>query len=542
MSIFNLKVLTTMYTTIRYSTLLLAMALLFGCSNEFLDKDPQFAISSGTFWRTAQDARLALSGCYDALQAPWLYAQRNQNEASLKERECFTDNSMNGFLYQRYNNIKNGTFTPADEIPTLRPWRSLYQAIGRANELIANAPNIEELSAQEIDELIGQAKAIRALSYWNLTNTFDDVPLVIEPLAVSDAQVGASEELEVYAQIVTDLEDAISVLPNEWTGDDYGKITAQGARALLARVHLFFYGYRGVSDGAQRAAALTGEIINSGQFGLFPDFENLFRPENEDSEEVIWSVRFTADLGGNNGEGFSHSFNAQAQATNQPLPNFVNSFHCIDGLPITESPLYNPDSFWLRRDPRWDATIIYSGEKWLENAPPYNPNPGNRRTGFGLEKYVIENNVGIPPTNGGQDWYIIRYADVLLMRAEALLETGNTGQEVYDLINQVRQRVNMPTIEEVEGTGLSYDQLTEILRHERRVELAFENTRFYDLKRWGTMREAYERSASDRKLDRAMGNPIIANVSFQGDRSLILPIPQAELDANINLVQHPAWQ
>jgi hypothetical protein len=127
------------------------------------------------------------------------------------------------------------------------------------------------------------------------------------------------------------------------------------------------------------------------------------------------------------------------------------------------------------------------------------------------------------------------------MRAEALIETGNTGQEVYDLINQVRQRVDMPTIEEVEGTGLSAEQLTDILRHERRVELAFENTRFPDLKRWGTMAEAYARSANDSKPG-GNGTPILSNVSYQGERSLILPIPQVELDANPALEQHPAWQ
>ena len=126
------------------------------------------------------------------------------------------------------------------------------------------------------------------------------------------------------------------------------------------------------------------------------------------------------------------------------------------------------------------------------------------------------------------------------MRAEALLEIGTASQEVYDHINSVRQRVNMPRIEDVEGSGLSIRELTDILRHERRVELAFENTRFVDLKRWGTMAEAYARSADDTKPNGT--NPILAGVVYQGDRSIILPIPQSELDRNQELLQHPAWQ
>jgi hypothetical protein len=210
-----------------------------------------------------------------------------------------------------------------------------------------------------------------------------------------------------------------------------------------------------------------------------------------------------------------------------------------DGLLIDESPLYNPDAYWENRDPRWDATIVYPGEKWLDNKPEFNLIGGPKRTGYAIDKYIISDNGGIPQGTGGQDWYIIRYADVLLMRAEALIETGNTGAEVYQLIDMVRQRVDMPKIEDVEGAGLSSAQLTDILRHERRVEFAFEDTRFYDLKRWGTMQEAYERSADDKKP--GGDSPILTGVEYQGERSIVLPIPQSEIDVNKALEQNPVW-
>lgn len=511
-----------------------------GCSDDFLTTEPEFALSSGTFWASRQDAELGLSGCYDVLQENWLYAQRNQNHTTLRERECFTDNSMNGFLYQNFNNIKTGTLNPDQGIVTLRPWRVLYRTIGRANILLANIDRVDDLDEEEKNIFKAQAKTLRALSYWNLTNAWDDVPLVTEEPDLDVATTPKSTAMEIYENLlVPDLEEAIGLLPESWDGDDYGKVTKNAARALLARVHLFFNGYHNVDGAAQAAADLTEDIIVSGQYQLFPDYQALFTSENEDNSEVIWSVRFTADAGGDNTEGFSYSFNNRPQPNNQPLQNFVDAFYCIDGLPIDESPLYDPGAYWENRDSRWDANIVYEKEKWLENRPPLNIAPGGFRTGYFIDKYVISNNEGLVQGNGGQDWYIFRYADVLLMRAEALLLTGNTGQEVYDHINAVRARANMPSIEEVEGAGLSNQELTDILRHERRVELAFENTRFVDLKRWGTMEQAYQRSADDKKPGGA--SPVLNGVAYQGERSIILPIPQQELDRNGALEQHPAW-
>ncbi len=510
------------------------------CSNEFLEANPKDSLASNVFFTSVEDANLALSGCYDALQEDYLFALRNQNDASLRERETFTDNATNGFLYQRFNNIKTGQLTAADPIPIERPWRALYRGIGRVNEVIKYVPQMASVPAEDKNLILAQAKAMRALFYWHLTEGWDDVPLILSPVDKENTKIPKNSALEIYNAMVADLEEAASILPNQWTGDNYGRITAGAANALLARIHLYFYGYNNVADGAEKALLATEKVINSGLYTLFPDFEELFTVNNEDNAEVIWSVRFSENLGGNNMEGFSFSFNDVPQTTNQPLPNFVADFYCIDGLPIDQSPLYNPNAIQNNRDPRWDATIVYPNEQWLDNRPPFNIAPAIRRSGYAIDKYVINNNDGIQQGVGGQDWYIFRLADVLLMRAEALIETGNTGQEVYDLINQVRGRVSMPKIEDVEGSGLSAIELTAILRHERRVELAFENTRFMDLKRWGTMEQAYINCANDVKV--GGNNPIVRNISFQGERSLVLPIPQSELDANSALEQHPAWK
>jgi hypothetical protein len=164
---------------------------------------------------------------------------------------------------------------------------------------------------------------------------------------------------------------------------------------------------------------------------------------------------------------------------------------------------------------------------------------GNNATGYGLKKYIRTKNTALgagPAEPGSQDFYVIRYADVLLMRAEALIELNQVGDEVYALINQVRQRtgVGMPKVEQAEGTGLSQSQLREIVRHERRVELAFEGLRFFDLKRWGQVEAAFGRMIADKITG--------YNPKYQGKKSETFPIPLRELDANKNLVQHEAWK
>jgi len=134
----------------------------------------------------------------------------------------------------------------------------------------------------------------------------------------------------------------------------------------------------------------------------------------------------------------------------------------------------------------------------------------------------------------GQDFYVIRYADVLLMRAEAMIELNQlTG--VTALINQVRARVTMPTVEVAEPTAIGNQaQLRSIVRHERRVELGFEGLRYYDLKRWGTVQQAFQAAIADN----IVGYPVV----YRGLRSEVFPIPASELRANSNLVQHPGWQ
>jgi hypothetical protein len=214
------------------------------------------------------------------------------------------------------------------------------------------------------------------------------------------------------------------------------------------------------------------------------------------------------------------------------MPNLAREFYCTDGKPITTSPLYNPANQKANRDPRFAANFYVVGDTYIAGQPVYQ----GGATPYGQRKYLRTTSVsGIAVSGAGsQDFYVLRYADILLMRAEALIELNQLTPEVYTLINRVRQRVSMRTIETAEGINLSQGALQQILRHERRVEFPMEGLRFFDLKRWGLVEDAFKRAIAD-------NIPGYVPV-FQGLKSEIFPVPQTEIDVNNKMVQHPAWQ
>jgi hypothetical protein len=267
-------------------------------------------------------------------------------------------------------------------------------------------------------------------------------------------------------------------------------------------------------------------------YKLNPSYAQLFSEAGENSKEIVFSVRFIQDQS-DNGETFSATYLGIPKVNVQPMPNLVDAYLCIDGLPINQSPLYKANRRQDNRDPRLGASVYFQGDifvKYLNR-----PFAGNTATKFGLKKYIRDDQSadGINPGSpGGQDFYVIRYADVLLMRAEALAESGQLA-EVYTLLDQLRTRAGMPTVTKVSGNGLSVDEMIKLIRLERRVEMAFEGLRFFDVKRWGEVAQAYARAKAD---------PVGPyNPQYRNRQSEVFAIPQSEIDSNPNLVQNPIW-
>lgn len=507
---------------------LLLAIMTFGCAEDYLERSSLTALSENSFWQNEADALLGINGIYDALQSRVLYSGNLNGQIGLPHHDSFADNMFNRWKWEGGGRYVEGNVDPAFGYFNSF-WNSLYSGIGRANaaiERIAEIPE-ENISEESRSALIGQAKFLRAFFYYHLAVYFEQVPLVTEVQTLEEAYIEKSSYEELSNQIITDLEDAIAVLPTSYPDDQYGYATQGAAKGILARFHLYNQNFQEVVD-------LTGELMGAG-YSLESDYATLFTSAGEYSDEILFSVRFFQDPATGNGETFSATYPGTPKIDQQPMPNAVDAFYASDGLPIEDSPLYNPENEKENRDPRVLASVYFEGD--IFNFDQNRAFNGNNNTGYGLKKYLRNQSSADGTISlfgaGSQDFIVLRYADILLMRAEALTELGQLG-EVPDLINQVRQRVGMPVVEEVEGTGLDQNTLREIVRHERRVELMFEGLRFYDLKRWGEMEEAYMRIIED--------NVPAYNPNYRGIQSTTFPIPLSELDANSNLTQNPGWQ
>lgn len=516
----------------RFTAIVAAICLLTACSEDFLDRHSLTSLGADSFWKNEKDAMLGINGVYDVLQSQQLYAGNLGVEAGMPLYDNFSDNCYNQYRFEGPGNYVEGNISAASAGMFDNFWLVNYRGVVRANEAIINIAKMtsDQISEEKKNNLVAQAKFLRALFYFHLAVYYEDVPLITESQTLENAYVSKSPQQQVMAQVIDDLTAAAPLLPPAQPAEHYGYATRGAAYGLLARVYLY-------NNKWPEAAAAAKNVIDLQQYNLSTSYAVQFTEDGEKSKDVVFSVRFQEAAGFNTSETFSATYIGQPKVNSQPMPNLIKEFYCTDGKPITTSPLYNASNQKANRDPRLLASVWFKNDVFITDQNKiFN---GNNNTGYGLKKYIRTKNTALgsgPAVAGGQDFYVLRYADVLLMRAEALIESNQTGDEVYALINQVRQRtgVNMPKIETVEGTGLSQVQLRDIVRHERRVEFAFEGLRFFDLKRWGQVEAAYGRMVADK---------ITSYVPrYQGKRSETFPIPLREMDANKNLTQHEAWR
>ncbi len=509
--------------------LAICIALTFtNCNNEYLETPSLTQIAEGNFWKSEKDAFLALNGVYSTLQSRSMYGGNLNGWQGFPGFDNIGDNAFNQFKWEGPGVFMEGTLDPSSG-PIEAIWLDLYRGIARVNAVIKNVDVIsDDLVAPETKQaLLGQALFLRSLMYFNLAVYFEDAPLITEPQTLETAYISKNTYAEITEQIREDLKLAIKFLPVTQPNDLYGYATKGAALGLFARVQLYNKQY----DGEFGVLALTEQAMGLG-YSLHPNYGELFTPENEKSNEIVFSIRFLRGDDSSNGEIFSGTFAGSPKVDQRPMPNLANDYYCTDGLPITSSPLFNASAERENRDPRATATIYFTGDQYFVNPDRF---LGNSPTRYGMRKYIrnsadAEGNREF--AEGSQDFYIVRYADILLMRAEAMAETGNVSAAA-GLVNQVRARVDMPSVESVEGS-VNQQQMIEIVRHERRVELALEGLRFMDLKRWGLVEEAFNRAIAD---------PVGPyNPQYRGGKSEVFPIPQSEIDVNTQLIQNPVWQ
>jgi hypothetical protein len=496
-----------------------SILLSFSCNKNFLNKAPLDAPASQTFWTNETNVQLALAGCYNTLRGKTPVSATGVGGFPFNFERGYLDGLTDiGYVYWGLFGISDmslGIVNANSQLCDLE-YTNCYAGIAACNYFLDNVDKATTVAAREITEDKGEVRFLRALYYFELANTFGGVPLYkTSPATPAAAEVAQSSLQDVLAFVKEDLDSAIAVLPDSaYTNGHAVKASAEG---ILTRVLL--YGQNWTA-----AAATAQTIINSGKFSLYGNYQNMFLDQGQtNNPEIMFSCEYlTPDATG------VYGYNIEYTAQVFLRQNFMDAYECTDGKPITQSPLYNAADPYANRDPRFYATIRMPGEDWpgFYTYVTFNP------SGVENKKLVDTSIPGDYSHAYLNDWdfILLRYADILLMYAEAQNEASGPDGSVYSAINQVRARpgVNMPPVDETVYN--TQDAVRNYIRHEREIEFPLEGLRYFDLKRWH-IADSLLPTITD-----ASGSKLVF-----AQKQYLWPFPQSELDINTKLVQNTGY-
>lgn len=492
------------------------------CKKGFLDRNPLDSPSSGTFWTSENDVQTALAGVYSRLQSNFLGYQRVYLEGLSDNAYADPANPILGNL----SILTTGGMTSAAGALS-NFYSTPHRQITSANYFL---DNVDKAAISEASKAVLKAEVrfLRALAYFDLVQNFGDV-IVYDHFfsTIEGAKIAKSPRDQVYAFINEDLDFAIANLPDIAYKGHAVKGSAQGIKARVLLTQQRF------AD----AVPILQQIISSGKFGLSNDYAALFKTSGQATsavnKEIMFSTQYLApDNIQRNLQGMDLELGSYSQL--QPYNDLVNEYEMKDGKPANQSPLYDPANPYANRDPRLDLTVKLPNEVWKSpSGDEWTPTTASS-TGFVMEKYVDLSRAPFNPSKTSvltdQDYIHLRYADVLLMYAEAKNEVSGPDASVFDALDQVRQRpgIDMPKVDQ--AIYNTKEKLRDFIRHERRIELALEGHRYNDLKRW---------NIAHLKLP-TLKTPAGTSYVFE-EKNYVFPFPQSELDNNPNLVQNTGY-
>jgi starch-binding outer membrane protein, SusD/RagB family len=526
-----------MTNRIRVVALLAAVALpLAACGEDFLNETPSDFVAPENFYKNAEDAVAAVNAAYATFVTPGNgigssdYMGRNLWMLLEYPTEVVTSRLSAANERSLVDNYHT-QFTTAHPY-LLGVWRAAYSGINRANTVIARVPAIE-MNTTRRDQIVGEAKFLRALHYYYLAGLFGGVPLQLEETStISGEGKARASAAETWAQIEKDLTEAAAALPNSWPGSDYGRATKGAALTLLGKALLQSVSQTGTMPNYQKAAAALAQVRGLG-YALDANYASLFDGSNERSPEIIFSIQnIRVDgLGGRFTEWFSPITNPPlytggAQNQFQGERAFYDSYNSAD----------------IRKAGTWLTTFTVGGrtETWTWTTSP-NPTGAARygSTGPSVRKYL-----DLQSADGGAeepDVVLLRYADVLLSSAEAINEASGPNAEAYGFVNAVRARAKVPNL----TPGLSQAAFRDSLSLERRYEFALEGHGLLDNRRnWNWSKARIEASMTD--ISNRNRSPFTSSTTKFDARPLndkwkLYPIPLSACEVNKSLVQNPGW-
>jgi starch-binding outer membrane protein, SusD/RagB family len=486
--------------------------LMFSCGEEFLDLSDPTRVTSSNFYKNKQQIEQTVNGIYSCLQTiineQWLFNELPSDNTTVQI------NPSNRFYQDRQEAIEFWTYSAAT--PNFGPLYSRsYNALYNINFAL------DRLSGADIgqsikDQYEGELKFIRAYLYFNLVQQFGPVVLLSEPLASPDDAygIGRSPEEEVYNQIITDLTEAATLLPRkqDYPQNDLGRATKGSALSLLGKTYLTLKDYSNAEIALREVIQMSYSLLNS--------YADVFDPVNKNHNESIFEIQFQGnnDLGEHssfmytfapwNGQSIVGYSTVNLLGFNIPTNNMINAFEEGD----------------LRKDIALQEGF-YINEEW--KPVPY------------INKY---NNPHSLAGRTNDNWPVIRYSDVLLMLAEAINEQNGPNADAYEFINAVRQRAGLEGL-----SGLDKNSFREAVLHERRVELCFENHRWFDLKRTMTQSELVAFLNAHGSEEKANPTCERYDIPFSNedyifyDFQIIFPIPEDQVELSEAIEQNPGY-
>lgn len=482
----------------------ISLFILSACSKKFLERNPLDSVGTTNYYKTAKDALAAINAAYQPLQRPKLYNMR------MWTTDIMAGNSVVGAGggTDGIETVQEANFTTAaDNAGVLDLFRGPAPGILACNIVLEKVPGID-MDEQLRNRILGEAHFLRGLYYFILVRFFGDVPLVLKPqVAGEDLKPARTPKAAVYQQIQADLKQAITLLPprESYGPEDIGRASKGAATGMLAKVDLTLGDYKDCIDLCQQVTTL-GYKLNENYADNFSathknTIESLFEVQYsgattygffDDLNQASWTSTYT---GPRNADFVGGSY-----GWNQPTQEFVDA--------------YEPG------DLRKDVTVLYEGCPDFDGKK-YKASYSS--TGYNLRKFLVPKSISPDYNTSPEDFIVLRYADVLLMEAESLNALAQMAAAVKPL-NEVRARAGLGPI----SAATSQADLKKIILHERRMELAFEGQRWFDLIR-------VDKGQYGLDFLHAIGR---VNAKT---KHLLLPIPQQEIDINHNLTQNEGY-
>ncbi len=463
--------------------------------------------------------------------------------------------NMTGGGY-RFN---TGLQSPSD-YPLGNRWVTLYDYVRRANIYLRNIQSVPEEDVNLKRQRIGEAKFLKAMMYQQLFKNFGRFVIIDEVLNISDELKRPRASLEECVNYIVNMaEEAAVSLPVEHRTSDLGRATRAAARALKAETLLFYasplHNPTNNTDRWAAAAAAAESVLNDPQnkFSLYNDYSKLFL-DNWNSEIIFaynagGAVRIMENDLAPSGYGGWAGINPSQQIVDAyQMANGLDPFNADGSVNVASG--YNPAQPYANREPRFYATVLYNGAKWqhrniesrVGGLDAIEIGSHNRsQTGYFLRKFLDESIVLNQTQNRAATWVLFRLGTLKLDYAEARNEATGPDNIVYANVNAIRARAGLPAL----PAGLSKDQMRERIRHERRIEMAFEDNRFWDVRRWKIGTNVFNTTIKGMRITQTGStlNYQVVNVRTRvfDEKRYFFPIPQSELNRNPNMDQNPGW-